>query len=245
MIIGWTVVDLFGTVFMIAGGASTQTHWIASSLWRAAIAVQNSSSQRSHSLLRAAGPLIVLLAQTIWLLELMLGWALVFVPDASNESGEVDFSDRHVFSASSLVGRGGNTHPLSIVEGIWEVIHIVASATGATLVTVGLTCLLPVLSGVAQRRSVAAAVHMLGSDVDAMRRLAPTQGNGSFELHLISLVPAITTLAEINATNPVLHYIQSKDRHAALAPSLSILVDFLRDREDVNQKVNANVTEPL
>jgi len=244
-IIAWAIMDLFGTVFMVGGGPAAQTRWVASSVWRLAIRMHDPSSRRSHSLLRAAGPLIVLLVLLIWMSELTLGWALVFVPDAFGSGADPSFGDRLVFAAKAMIGRGGNSDLVAPVEGGWEALRTIAGATGVTLVSVGLAYVLPVLGGVAHRRSVAATIYTLGADVEEMRRLAATRGGSSFELYLVALVPALSVVAESQRSYPVLHYFHSKDRHAALAPALAMLVEFLRDDQESLEGIDATVTEPL
>ena len=240
-----TLVDVFMTVFMIGGGAGPQSRVLADRAWRLALRVHSPRSARSHSWLRAAGPLILLLVLLAWVLELTLAWALVFVPRAFVSSGDVDFLDRLEFGAKAVIGRTGNSPALSVAGDGWESVQALAGLSGVTLVSVGLAYVLPILGAVAHKRSIAATIHTLGDGVDEMRALGRTRGGSSFELHLVSLIPSISLCAERHRSYPVLHYFHSRDRHAALAPAIAKVALLTRGDLDEADKVDATVVMPL
>ena len=238
------LVDLFVTVFLISGGAGPVSGRLAERLWRGALRLHRTDSRRSHSLMRAAGPAIVFAVILLWVVQLTLGWALVFVPEAFAAEREVGFTGRLAFASSAVLGRGGNRPQLETDQG-WELLHSVAGLTGVTLVSLSLAYLLPIIGAVVHKRSIAATVTALGDTVDAMRTTAATAGGGSFELHLIALTPALSWSAERHRAYPVLHYFHSRDRHAALAPAAARLVLLLGHRMPQAEKVDATVVRPL
>lgn len=244
-IVVWTSFDVFRTVFVIGGGAGFQSGRFSRWVWRGALRVHRPASASSHSLLRAVGPGIVLLLLGIWLAQLILGWALVFIPQAFQIPESAGFSDRLVFAGQSVLGRNGNSPSLAVIDGHWEWIRSIAGATGVFLVSVGLAYVLPILSGVSQKRSVAAMIHMLGEDASRLRRLAATPGGSSFELHLVALAQAISISAENHRSYPVLHYFHSKDRYGSLSHAIAVLAEFLQQDLDGLDKVDDTVTEPL
>ena len=72
-LIAWTFVDVLQTVLVIGGGAGVQSRRVGDRSWRLALRLHDPSSARSHSLMRAVGPAIVLGVLAAWVLELTLG----------------------------------------------------------------------------------------------------------------------------------------------------------------------------
>ena len=245
----WTISDILSTVFVIGDGAGPQSGRVADRTWRLALRFHDSSSLRAHRRLRRVGPCIILLVLVSWVGQLIAGWALIFVPSSLTGSGSdsVTFLDRVVFAGRTIVGRAGNTPGLSASKGPWELVHGFAGLSGVTMVTIGLAYILPILAGVALKRSLAVHVHALGNSVDDMKDLIrSTPGGGQIDLHFIALTPLIATVAERYRSYPVLHYFHSTDAHASLAPAIAKLCllhrhDVAADADDVDR----TVTGPL
>lgn len=241
----FTLFDVFKTVFMIGGGAGPQSGFLADRAWRRALRFHDPERERSHSRMRSAGPLIVLMILMVWTFELVLGWALVFPATAFEEPDSHVFADRLLFATTAVVGRAGNTPPLAVDGDGWEILHSLAGLTGVFILSVGIAYVLPILGAVAHKRSVAAKIHTLGDSVADMLALGRTSGGSSFELHLVALVGEIGLTAERHRAYPVLHYFHSHDRHAALAPAVAKIALLLQeDLEDVD-KVDPTVRIPL
>ena len=245
VLIGWTLFDAFVTVFLIGGGAGPQSAFVADRLWRGALALHDDSSSRSHSLMRAAGPVILLVVLLAWVLGLVLGWALVFPVRAFEDGASLEFADRLLFAGLAIVGRTGNSPTLAVAGDGWELLNALAGLSGVFIVSVGLASVLPILASVAHKRSIAASVHTLGDSVADMRELGRTPGNSAFELHLVALVSTLALAAEQHRAYPVLHYFHSRDRHAALAPAVAKVSLLLRGDLDGIDKVDATVRRPL
>ena len=246
LLVAWVLMDAFVTVFMIGGGAGPQSKIVAERTWRVALRLHDRSSTRSHSLMRAAGPLIVLLVLLCWVVQLVFGWSLVFPAHSFIESSDpIQFADRLLFAANAVLGRTGNSPSLSVDGDGWEVLHALAGLSGVFIVSVGLAYVLPILAAVAHKRSVAATIHALGDGVDDMLALGRTSGGSSFELHLVALVGEIGQTAERHRAYPVLHYFHSHDRHAALAPAVAKISLLLRDDLGGVDKVDDTVRKPL
>lgn len=245
MLFLFTFGDLFQTVFMIGGGAGPQSTYMARSTWKWALNLHSTKSKRSHSMMRAVGPFIVLMALATWVLQLVLAWALILVPTAFSDKDGVSFSDRLLFAAKSIIGRSGNSPEIRVIEGPWEIIESISGITGVIVVTVGLAYVLPILGAVVAKRSVAATIGTLGDDVDSMIRRATLPGGSSFELHLVALISSISEIAERHRSYPVLHYFHSKDSHAALATSIAKLSLLLKSNRSDMDRVDPTVVEPL
>ena len=239
--------DVFATVLIIGDGAGPQSRVVADRSWRLAIALHDPDSEGSHSRMRSVGPLIVLLVLTVWVLEFTLAWALVFVPEAFSNGGRAHFDDRLVFAAQTVLGRGGNSPALEVADGGWELLHSLAGLTGVVLVSVGLAYVLPILSSVAQKRSVAASINGIGSSVDEMRELAAAAGGelpaaDALGPHLVTMANQVTLVAERHRAYPVLHYFHSRDYHAAFAPALVKLALLVRDAPEADVRVHPGVS---
>lgn len=244
-IVSFAIVDVFMTVFMIGGGAGPQSALVADMQWRFALRFHKPESERSHFLLRAVGPLIVLAIVACWVIELCLGWALIFVPKAFEAPTDIEFSDRYVFAASAIIGRSANSPSLEVAGEGWEMLNSVAGTTGVIIVSVSLAYVLPVLAAVAHKRSIATTINTLGRSVDDMLKLSRTPGGSSFELYLVSLVAELSLCAERHRCYPVLHYFHSKDLHASLAPAVAKIVQLLQSDLSNTNSVDATVTTPL
>lgn len=244
-VLSFALFDIFMTVLIIGGGAGIQSGFLADRLWRFALRCHDYESDRSHSLLRAVGPVVVLLALAIWVVELCLGWALIFVAQAFKSPDAVDFLDRLVFAGKAIVGRSGNVPELETLDGVWTVMNSIAGTSGVIIVSVGLAYVLPILAAVAHSRSVAASISTLGNTPDDLRALMQDCRADQFQLHLISLVTAISLAAERHRSYPVLHYFHSKDPHASLAPAVAKVAIFLKRDSQGAQTVDPAVARPL
>jgi len=169
------------------------------------------TTDASHARLRVVGPAIVLLVLMLWVLEMTLAWALIFVPEAFSDGSVAGFDDRLVFAAQTVLGRAGNSPALKVADGGWKMLHPLAGLTGVVLVSVGLAYVLPILASVAQKRSVAAFINGIGSSVDEMRELAAASGGqlpavDALGPHLVTMANQITLVAERHRAYPVLHH---------------------------------------
>lgn len=182
----------------------------------------------------------------MWVLELTLAWALVFIPPAFESPAEVTFEDRFNFAAHTIIGRSNNSPQLKLGAGGWETLSAFAGLTGVALVSLGLAYVLPLIGAIAHKRSTAAMVHALGDSVDFMRAtIREAEEGGSFELQLLALTPAIILTAERQRSYPVLHYFHSANRHAALAPAMAKLALLLRKEIPAAPKIDITVTRPI
>jgi len=228
LLILWTYLDVLQTVLVIGGGAGVQSRRLGDGLWRLSLRLHDPSSERSHSLMRATGPLIVLCVLALWVFELTLGWALVFVPEAFAVPAGVDFLDRLQFATRTVIGRAGNAPSLEVAGNGWESVHGIAGLTGVVIVSVGLAYVLPLLSSVAHKRSVATTVHTLAETLEGMRDAGLSRRSSPVEHHLVTLMPAISLTTERHRAYPVLHYFHAHERPPALAPAMARLVPLLR-----------------
>ncbi len=238
--------DILLTVFGTSSGAGPLSGRLAKAMWRMALRVHRPGSRRSHSLLRAAGPIIVFTIILSWVAALIVAWALFFVPGAFAEPGAVGLWDRLVFASKAILGRGGNSPALAASTTLWEVVRGFSGLSGVTMVTLALAYILPIRSAVVQKRTLALTISTLGKTERAMTRLkARAPEGGSVELHLIALVPMVALCVENHRAYPILHYFHSRDRRTSLALAVASLGLFLEQDHDDAPAIDRSVTEPL
>jgi hypothetical protein len=73
------IADLLATVIWINAGQGWVTGFVGSSIWSGALRLHDPGSDRSHRLLSAVGPLILVVTVALWYLFVVAGWTLFFV----------------------------------------------------------------------------------------------------------------------------------------------------------------------
>ncbi len=238
-LVGATVLDVAVTVLSVSSGPGPITRIVSSSAWRIFRGVHTETRQRwpdvrAHWLLRAAGPLIVVLVLLTWIVLMTLGWGLVFGQEGSlladGEALEPAFGRIH-YAAALVLGRGTDFNPGG---GVWRFAEQLASLTGVGFIGVSVAYVLPVINAVVHRRAVAATVATLGGNPnEILQRAWDGEGLGDLDLHLIALTPDIALLAQHHLAYPVITYFHSGDRAASLAPAIVVLDETLTLLSDV------------
>ncbi len=234
-IVGVTLLDVTLTVLSASSGPGPITRIVSSSAWRVFRGLHTEAGRRwpalrTHWLLRAAGPLIVLVVLQTWLLLMILGWGLVFGQEGSllsdgGEAIEPAFGRIH-YAAALILGRG--TGDFSPGGAVWRFAEQVAALTGVGFVGVTLAYILPVINAVAHRRTVAATIATLGGNPnEIVLRAWNGTDLGDLDLHLIALTPEIALLSQHHLAYPVITYFHSGDRSASLAPAITVLDETL------------------
>jgi hypothetical protein len=219
------VVDVVWTTLRLAG-AGPLTSWVTDFLWR--LSLRFTSTHRSLAL---AGFCVVLFTVSLWIGLDWLGWTLALGLDpgavvASQGGQPAGFWGRAYFAGSLLITVGNSDFRPG--GQVWQVISDVAAANGFTLVSLIITYLLPLVSGVRQRREIAIYISTLGrSPQDLLLRAWNGSGFGRLPDHLLGLTLPMVSLAQGHLAYPVLHCFHSPDREAAIAPSLALLDESL------------------
>lgn len=218
--------DLFSTTLSVASVNGVVSGRIADVFWRQALRLR-----LSHRRLRTVGLFIVVGLVCGWALTLWVGWSLVFIgaSDAvvnSSSGAPVGIGDR-LFFAGYLISTLGNGDITATGTG-WQVVTVLSSLSGLMAVTLSITFLVPVASGVVQRRQVAATIATLGETPEQLlERTFDGTGFASLSRPLDLLVGELQQLTQRHMAYPVLHYFHSNERHAALAPMVAVLDESL------------------
>lgn len=231
-LIGLAIVVLTGydvavTVLAVSKGPGPITRMISRSMWRVCRGVNRRLGV--SVLLRAAGPLVILMILWTWLVLMILGWGLIFGQEGSLlEDGEAlqpAFGRIH-YAASLVLGRGGTSFEPG--GGVWRFAEQFASLVGVAFVGMAIAYVLPVVSAVIHKRQVAVSIWALGtSPVQVLTRAWNGRDFGELDLQLLALTPEVARLSQQHFAHPVLAYFHSSDRETALAPSIVVLDETL------------------
>lgn len=222
-----TVIDILWTTLWIEGGAGPLTGRLMALTWRAVRRV----GWVSHRLLTLSGPLILIGSLTLWVGLLWGGWTLVI---ASAEDALLDTLNRgtvswfdYVYFAGFVVFTLG-TGDFVPREGPWQVVTILATASGLLFITLAVTYVLSVLGAVTQKRTFASGVHGLGSTGPEVVR---TSWNGEafegLDAPLHHLATQLNTLTSNHKAYPVLHYFHSRGVESAPAIGITVFDEAL------------------
>jgi hypothetical protein len=234
------IADLLATVIWINAGQGWVTGFVGSSIWSGALRLHDPGSDRSHRLLSAVGPLILVVTVALWYLFVVAGWTLFFVPQSFSEP--VDLWGRVGFAFGSVVGLSVD---LTLASPLWETAATVARFTGIWIATLGLAFLIPIVGAVAQRRQLAASIHSVGTDPEEILALERESAEGFLNLHMLAWIPELTLTTERHVTYPVLHYFHSPSRVSALPAAVTMAAILLDQDFPPDSKVDRSVTQPL
>ena len=94
----------------------------------------------------------------------------------------------------------------------WQLLTVLAAASGFSAFTLSVTYLLPIVSAGVQKRQLALNVSGLGkTPQQILARAWHDEGFETLTPHATSLASLLTTFAEQHLVYPVLHYFHSKD----------------------------------
>lgn len=241
LLLGVVIVDLSWTTIWVAGGAGPLTSRSMAWTWK----LLRKLAPRNSRVLTLAGPVVLVLSFTTWILLLWLGWTFLF---ASADGAIVDTVDGRQVSWSELLYFTGYTiFTLGIGDfipqgGRWQILTAVASASGLLFITLAVTYTLSVLEAVTQKRVFASSISVLGtSGAQILKRSWDGHSFQGLEIPLNSIANQLNTLTSNHRAYPILHYFYSAQREQAPTTSIAVLDDALtllrhgvpeRDRPD-------------
>lgn len=168
------------------------------------------------ALLEFAGPLILAVTISLWLVLMWAGWTLIFShPDAvvsSSSGAPADAWSRIYFAAFTTFTLGiGDFVPNGAP---WQVLTSVAVISGLALTTTAITYLVPVVTAVTERRTQASLIASLGGTPQDIVISGWREGSLQYlQEQLPDIATSIMLTAERHLTYPVLHYFHSPHRH--------------------------------
>ncbi|MDS0301308.1 potassium channel family protein [Halogeometricum sp. S1BR25-6] len=222
-----TVVDLLWTTLWVEGGAGPLTDRLMRSIWCGLRRTADRHSRR----LTLAGPLILVVSLSTWIVLLWLGWTLIFA-GAENAVTEVNgpatvtWVERFYFTGYSLftLGNGG----FAPSGAVWQIVTVVMTASGMLFITLIVTYVLSILGVVTQKQQFASNVSGLGAYSEAV---VEAGWNGSeldgFDLPIETITTELNELTVNHMAYPILHYFYTQRRQYSAVVSVAILDDSL------------------
>lgn len=187
----------------------------------------------TQTLLSYTGPTILVAIVSVWVLLLLVGFALIFWAGlgtairASEGNTPTDFATAFYLSGYNLTTLGvGDILPQNTT---YRLLTILEAALGFSIFTLTITYLLAIYSALSQRNIFALSLHYRTDGTgDAVEMLVRCGIGGSFaeireEISNISI--NLLTLLESHHAYPVVHYFRFRESHYALSRIVLIAMD--------------------
>jgi len=221
------VVDLLWTTLWVEGGAGPLTSRLMAWIWRLLRQVGSENSR----VLTLSGPSILVIGLAVWIGLLWGGWTFIFasvgdsIADTLNR-GAISWADWLYFTGYAIFTLGnGDFVPK---ENSWQIITILATASGMLFITLAITYVISVLDAVTQKRAFATDVSGLGSPSDEiLRRSWNSTEFERLDLPLVRLSSELTTLTANHKAYPILHYFYSNRTEEAPTVNIAVLDEAL------------------
>lgn len=232
-LIGAVLVDIVITTLTMRG-AGPMASRVMSGLWR--VALIGHRRWAGHRLLARAGLAVMLGIVVLWVAMLWGGWSLVFLSSTGWSDGAAIVNATTgapaegwtyvYFAGFNLFTLGlGDYRPVGVV---WQILTAFCAANGLLSLTLSVTYLVPIVSAVAQKRTLAVAITGLGgTPVDILSHSWDGRGFNGLVQPIAQLSTQITAQAQQHLAYPALHYFHSTELDTALPPRLAALNETL------------------
>jgi hypothetical protein len=227
--------DVFLTVLYARIGAAFLTEALGAWLWRLFKWVAPRFGRYRDSILSFCGPIVLVLAVTIWVTMLILGFALIVWPKlgtavVSSEPGTptpTDLATAVYYSGSCLTTAfGGNIVPQTA---FFKLLVTFESAVGISVLTLTLTYFLEVYNSLLRRNTLAQTLHhATGGTGDAAEWLAGLGAGGDFSEargELAGVASAVLNFYESQHLYPILIYFRFRGARYAVARKALVVFD--------------------
>jgi hypothetical protein len=226
--------DIFLTVLYARAGTGLLAPRWNRLIWALFKSVSRLSDKRRSSILSFAGPLIVILLIAFWALGLTVGAALLIRPELGSairpSSGVTpkDFVTALLVAGNSLsIVGGGDYSPHTAGT---RVLFLLNSLVGASVLSLVLSYLVQVYSGLRERNTLALTIGLMtGGTGDAAEMLARLGPDGDFSdatSELGNLVRPLAQTKEAHHFYPLLFYFRFKDAAYSVSRLSFILLDL-------------------
>lgn len=222
----YVTIDIVWTVLWIDGGAAPLTNIFAITMWKLF------KKQRTFKFVyQITGSVILISTLIIWIMLAWVSWYLIldaFVDPIINtiNNRTLNSLDTFYFVGTSLFtfGNGG----FAPREGVVQLLSTLISAYGMIILSLGISYVINVMSGVVQNRKYAADITTVGSTIDEfILTLYDQDGFSDYSSYLNSLSSGLNEMASMYKAYPLICFYQSYDIRKSLAYSISMLIDSL------------------
>jgi hypothetical protein len=235
VVLGLLVTDVFFTVFVPRGHPGPLTRWVYRWVWQAWHQVcRRARGARRRRLLALCGPLLLPLTIAVWSIELVLGFALIYLPLADDVASSGDETVSRVVAALYLSGYSATTLGVGDVYAqstVVRLLSVVEAASGFALFSVAVTYLLSVYN--ALQRSTALALEVsrdLGTRDDALDVVVAMVDAGrsdDLDRWFGGVSSRLAETAQAQAQYPLLEYFHVPDDDRALPVALAEMLEVV------------------
>lgn len=223
LIVLWGLLEALWTTVWVDGNSAPLTGRLTTGIWKL---FKNFIPEPDDKLLSLSGPIILISSVVSWIFMIWLGWSLMFFSDSGSiyvRGAELipQFSDIGWYVAYVMFTVGnGDFLPQ---QGFWQILSMLVSFTGMSIVTLSITYILQVISAVVNKRAFASEVLSIGRSAEEFVIKQWTGSDfGAIELQLNSLSTQLGKLNEQHLAFPILHYYHAA--HAERSQDLAIAV---------------------
>ncbi|MGM0847041.1 MAG: ion channel [Bacillota bacterium] len=242
LILLFVAADLLWTTIWVDGGGGPLSRRVGKTCWFILRKINNTH----FNILRLAGPMVLSLTLITWILLLWIGWTLVFMADANSillsqeKTPATSWTETIYYVGFTLFTLGiGDYVP---EKGVWQLVTTIATGSGMLFITLSVSYVVSVLSGVVQKRSFAKNITGQGMDwVTIVKQSWNGKDYHNIDLFLKDLSSQLTMLTQQHKAYPILHYYHSEKNSESSAVALAILDEALTVyRFGVSEEIQPN-----
>jgi hypothetical protein len=227
--------DIFLTVLYARAGTGLLAPRWNRLVWALLKAISELFGRRRGSVLSFAGPLIVILLIAFWALGLVVGGALIIQPELGTSirpsSGDTpkDFVTALIVAGNSLsIVGGGDYSPHTSGT---RFLYLLNSLIGASVLSLVLSYLVQVYSGLRERNALALTIDLLtagtGDAAEMLARLGPDGDFSDAATELGNLVRPLAQSKEAHHFYPLLFYFRFNEPFYSVSRFSFILLDLV------------------
>jgi hypothetical protein len=217
--------DVYATILDASGRAGPLSGWVNRGVWAVARALAfRFPRNRRHRLLNLVGPMLMPALIVLYLLLLITGFALIYLPRMPSEfnilpsAESANWIESLYFSGTSLITIGyGDITPRTIFVRFFA---LVEGASGFALISLAVTYLITVYSALERKRVIALSFyHQAEEGADVAGFISHHFFAGrfhGFEVVLRMAARDINELQESHAEHPVIHYFHPVAVHKSM-----------------------------
>lgn len=224
----WGFIEGLWTTVWIDGHSAPLTGRLTTLIWKM---MRGIVGTKRHQLLSLSGPFILITTVSIWIIMILLGWALIFYADPTSIQNPTTKAYPsfigHIWYVAYVMFTVGNGDyvPNSTA---WQFLSSLVAFGGMGMVTLSVTYILQVLSAVVAKRAFSSQVTSIGKSPEEFVTAQWTgESFGDIELQLSSISGTLSTLTEKHMAYPILHYYHAAHPQKANGIALAILDEAL------------------
>ncbi len=226
--------DIYATILRATKHSGPFSIFLYRGVWWAAIrATQILDRRRRHRILSMVGPLMMPSLITIFILTLLTGFALVYLPRMDTEfkidnaaQGNAFFQALYFSGVTFLTIGYGDILPIS---NLTRLLALIEGATGIAIISLSITYLLTVYRALEYKRTVALKFyHQARQGADISGFISSHFARGRFHSLTASLREATRDLQELlesHLEHPVIHYFHPPEVYKGLPRAIFVVLE--------------------